>query len=76
MATDMQVIRTGNAGKPDPYTIVFVANPAIEAPAGTGSFVVDPICASKADFDAAVTHAVDCLFASLPSQAENLLADP
>lgn len=76
MATDLQVIREGDTGKSDPYTIVFVANPAIEAPAGSGMFVVDPICGNKAAFDAAVAHAVDCLFARLPMQAETLLADP
>jgi hypothetical protein len=73
---DQQTIRPGDTGKPDPYTIVFVANPALERPWKSGAYVDDPICGNKADFDAAVNHAVDCLFAKLTGQVETLLADP
>jgi hypothetical protein len=75
MALDIQVIQAG-AAKPRPYTIVFVANPVLEAPWQSGSFIVDATPANKAAFDAAVGFAIDCIFGRLPGQAEVFMASP
>jgi hypothetical protein len=75
MALDIQVIQAG-AAKADPYTIVFVANPALEAPWQTGNFIADSMPANKAGFDAAVSFAIDCIFGRLPTQAEVFMSSP
>jgi hypothetical protein len=41
--------------KPSPYTIVFVANPAIESQAG-GSFNADPVLTNRAGYHSAVAY--------------------
>ena len=41
--------------KPSPYTIVFVANPAIESQAG-GTFNADPVLTNRAGYHSAVAH--------------------
>jgi hypothetical protein len=69
MALDIQVIQVG-AAKTDPYTIVFVANPALEVPWQSGNFVADSMPGNKTGFDAAVSFASDCIFGRLPGQAE------
>lgn len=72
----IRVHRVGNTGKPDPLTIAIVANPALEVPVGSGTFVVDPIVTRQAAFDATTAYTVDCLFGDLPGQAEKLLGHP
>ena len=72
----IRVIRAGDTSKPDPFTVCIVANPALEAPRGTGQFMTDPILANQPAFDAAVTYIHDCLFGRLPGQGEALLAVP
>lgn len=78
MATnvDKKILRPGDTTKADPYTICFVANPALESPWRSFSFITDPMPANAAGFDATVQYAIDCLFGTLPGQAEQLLADP
>jgi hypothetical protein len=41
--------------KPSPYTIVFVANPAIESQAG-GTFSADPVLTNRANYHSAVAY--------------------
>lgn len=71
----VDVIRVG-ATKPNPFTIAVVANPALERYWNGGTFVVDPILARKADFDAAVQYLNVVLFGGLPGQVEQGLNDP
>lgn len=74
--SDIRQVRPGDAGvRPTPFTIVIVANPALEAPWNSGAFVVDPIMANRPAFDAAVQYIDRSLFGGLPQQQENLLAD-
>jgi hypothetical protein len=76
MAVVVNVVRAGDTGKTNPYTIAVIANPALEAPWRSGAFVKDPILASLASFQAAVVYIEANLFATLPGQKERLLADP
>jgi hypothetical protein len=69
------VVRAG-ATKTEPFTVLIVANPALEAPWKSGMFVADPITAQQPAFAAAVSYIVDALFGALPGQAEAPLADP
>jgi hypothetical protein len=50
-------VRTLYSGKPkpSPYTIVFVANPAIESQAG-GTFSADPVLTNRAGYHSAVAY--------------------
>lgn len=75
MATDRRVLQTGDA-KHAPYTIVFVANPALEAPWRSGQFIADAMPSNKAAFDASVAYALDCILGRLPGQAEVFMGDP
>lgn len=53
------IINPGEA-KPAPYTIAFIANPAVKTLAG--AFVADPILASRATFNNTVSFCLRCLF--------------
>jgi hypothetical protein len=72
----VQVLQTGDMSKTDPFTIIFVANPAVEAPWNSGTFMTDPIMSDQQAFDDCVRYACDCLLGNLPGQIEGLLADP
>lgn len=74
--TATTVLRPGDTSKINPFTIAIIANPALERPKGSGAFVVDPIVAMKSNFDACAAYIVECLFGTLPGQAERLLAPP
>lgn len=76
MPTTLKVLRPGDTSKPNPYTIVIVANPALEAPWKSGEFVIDPIMADQPAFDACAQYTVDALFGALPNQRERLMAEP
>lgn len=69
------VIRHG-AIKSYPFTILVVANPALERPWNSGTFVADPITGNPAAFNACVNFVNVSLFGGLPHQAESLLGDP
>src|SRR4051812_37728540 len=69
------VMRPG-AAKTDPFTVLVIANPALETRWKSGAFAVDPIVANQASFNAAARYVVDALFGGLPNQAEAPLADP
>jgi hypothetical protein len=69
------VVRPG-AEKQDPFIVCVVANPALEAPWNSGVFVADPIIDQLPTFQAAVAYIDAALFALLPGQRENVLADP
>lgn len=73
---NLQVLRPGDLSKPNPYTICFVANPALETPWQSSSFSADPMPLNATSFDAAVSYSIDCLFGNLPGQAEQLLSEP
>src|SRR5205823_14050709 len=70
-----KVLRKG-AKKPNPFTIVIVANPALETPWKSGAFVADPITSNQPAFNACAQYILDALFGALPNQGEALLADP
>ncbi|MCA1616033.1 MAG: hypothetical protein LC800_18420 [Acidobacteria bacterium] len=76
MPTDIQVVREGDTGKPDPFTIAVIANPALEQSKNTGVFIVDPITSDRAAFDACAAHIDASLFGGLPGQGERFLGDP
>jgi hypothetical protein len=69
-------IRVAGANKPNdnPYTIVIIANPAIESPVDSGKFVPDPILGSPATFEACVQHVMASVFGRLAGQAETFMA--
>ena len=69
-------IQAGDTSKATPYTIVIVANPALETPVGSGVFIPDPVMGNRAGFNLAVTYVTNVLFGLLAGQAEQLLADP
>jgi hypothetical protein len=69
-------LRMGDTSKTNPFTIAIIANPALERPKGSGTFVIDPIVARKPDFDACAAYVVECLYGTLPGQSEQLLAPP
>lgn len=69
------VVRPGNTGKLDPFTVLIVANPALEAPWNASAFVVDPIMSNRPCFDACVRYVNTSLFGGLQSQTETLLGD-
>jgi len=73
---DVRVLRPGDTGKPDPFTVCIVANPALEAPIRTGQFMPDPILLDPPAFEAAVSYIHDSLFGLLPGQGEALFAEP
>jgi hypothetical protein len=70
-----KVLRKG-ASKPDPFTVVIVANPALEAPWRSGAFVRDTVTSNQPAFNACAHYIRDALFGTLPNQREALLADP
>jgi len=69
------VVRRPGAAKRDPFTIVIVANPALEAPLDSGNFVSDPILLDPTGFADCVRYIDDALFGNLPNQREILLGD-
>jgi hypothetical protein len=71
-----RVRRAGDTSSQFPFTILVIANPALEAPSNSNQFVADPVMANRPSFDAAVRYIDDSLFGNLPNQAEKLLADP
>jgi len=73
----VKILRPGDGStKPNPFTIVILANPALEAPWNAGTFLVDPITANEPAFDLCVQSIQDALFGTLPQQREILLGDP
>lgn len=75
-ANQIKVIHQGDTSKANPFTIVIIANPALEAPWNSGTFVVDPIITNQAKFDACVKYIDDALMGKLPNQSEKFIADP
>lgn len=76
MPANIKTLRPGDTGKADPFTVVIVSNPALEAPRNSGTFVVDPVTSNQPGFDACAGYVVDALFARLPGQREAFVADP
>jgi hypothetical protein len=72
----LRTIRPGDTSKPDPMTIVIVANPALEVPWGSRHFQLDPITTDPAAFQASVDYINAVLFGGLPGQREPFLSDP
>ena len=72
----IRILRAGDTTKANPFTICIVANPALEAPWQTGQFIIDPITADAAAFDACADYINQSLFGGLPNQQETALADP
>lgn len=74
-AITKKVLREGDTSKPLPYTIVIVANPAIESGESSGRFKADPISKHQDEFDDSANYINQCLFGELPNQREKFLAD-
>ena len=72
----VSVIRPGDLGKTDPFTIAIVSNPALEQPWNSGRFVADSILSNPVGFTTCVQYVDAALFGLLPGQAEQLLSDP
>ncbi|PYS25025.1 MAG: hypothetical protein DMF72_02985 [Acidobacteria bacterium] len=70
-----KTIRVGDTTKPDPFTVAIIANPYLEAPWNSGTFVPDPIRTNQPAFDSCVNYIVASLFGGLAGQAERLLGD-
>ena len=70
------VVRLGDSGKANPFTVLVVANPALEAPWNSGAFYVDPITSNRSGFDACVRYVNISLFGGLPHQIEPVLGYP
>lgn len=71
-----KVLRVGDKGKSNPYTIAIVANPVIENGEYSGRFKADPINKQPARFAEAAEYVNECLFGKLDGQREKFLADP
>ena len=71
-----EILRSGDTSKSNPYTILLIANPALETPWNSSTFMVDPIMSDQVGFDSCVQNAVACVFGTRPGQAETFLADP
>jgi hypothetical protein len=71
-----KVLQGGDGSKSDPFTILFVANPALEMPWNSGVFGIDPVISNQSAFDVCVQYALDCLLGDLPGQLERFLANP
>jgi hypothetical protein len=71
-----KTIRPGDTSKSNPFTIIIVSNPALEAPWNSGIFTIDPITSNQAAFDACVRYIDDSLFGKLPNQRERFMSDP
>jgi hypothetical protein len=67
-------VRAVGAAKPNPYTIVIVANPAVETPADSQYFQPDPILSNPAQFEACVQYVMASVFGKLAGQAETFMA--
>lgn len=71
-----QVIRAGDTTKPNPFTVIIVGNPSLEARRNSGTFVIDPITSDQLLFNDCVRYIESSLFGTLPGQSEKLLSDP
>lgn len=67
------VHREGDTSKPDPFTICFIANPALEL-LKDGSFRKDPVVDDQPAFDDCIAYAIGTLYGHHPGQGERLLA--
>ncbi|MGB8510286.1 MAG: hypothetical protein WCD76_18055 [Pyrinomonadaceae bacterium] len=72
----VNILRQGDTSKPNPFTIVIVANPALESPWKSGKFNADAITANQTAFDSCANYIDRCLFGELTEQRERFLADP
>lgn len=73
--TQITVMRQG-IQKLHPFTIVIVANPVLENPLGSSSFIPDAIMNDQPSFNSCANYINSCLFGGLPGQAENGLGHP
>ena len=69
-------IRPGDTTKTNPFSVVIVSNPVLEAPWKSGTFMIDPITSMQAAFNTAANQIVSALFGLLPGQRERFIADP
>jgi len=67
-----EVLQVGDSSKPDPFTILFVANPVIEAPWNTGRFEPDPILANRQAYNVCVTYCIDTILGRRSGQSETI----
>jgi hypothetical protein len=72
---NLVVLAEGDTEALSPYTILFVGNPALEAPWHSGTFVRDPVLDDETAYDECVARSVAALFGSWPGLGEQLLVD-
>jgi hypothetical protein len=72
----IKTLRPGDSSKPDPYTIVIVANPALEKGEDSDKFEADPITKQQSEFDDCASYINRCLFGELEGQRERFLSNP
>lgn len=72
----VEILIPGDAAAADPFTIAFIANPALERNWGSGVFVPDPILQARSAYEDAVAHSMQCILGQLPSQAERIFDAP
>ena len=71
-----KVLRKGDTTKANPFTIIIVSNPVLEAPWNSGQFVADSVMSDQNAFDATAQYINTSLFGGLPNQSERFMADP
>lgn len=69
-------VRRPGAPKAEPFTVLVLANPCLEAPLDTGQFIGDPIMLDPAKFANAALYIEQSLFGQLAQQAETMLGHP
>jgi hypothetical protein len=74
--TAITVMRPGNVSKAEPFTVLVIANPAIQALKSANVFVRDPVVDDPAAFIACARYIEDALFRRLPGQIEPMLGAP
>lgn len=72
---NLVVLAAGDTESQSPYTILFVGNPALEAPWQSSTFIRDPVLDDKAAYDKCVSQSIEALFGSVPGLGEQLLVD-
>jgi hypothetical protein len=69
------VVTLGDTTKPNPFTILILANVAMEAPWTSGLVTRDPILSKRPAFESCVGYVVNALTQGLPGCREPLLND-
>lgn len=72
----IDTIEPGATGSAHPFTVVIIANIALETPWTSGTVVADGVLTNRTTFDRCVRYVVDALHRRLPGAVEPLLSAP